>query len=79
MTALPPGARPVDPDAEVRRLSDERTPPSPEEQCVQRGGHCYEDTGLVLTSIPPQYPQVCKHCGKSRIATPREPFEYRDA
>ena len=79
MTGLPPGMRPVDPDAEVKRLSDERTPPSPEEQCVRRGGHCFERTGFVLTSNPPQYPETCKHCGKRRTATPREPFEYRDA
>lgn len=27
--------------------------------------HCYHDTGYVLTSNPPQYPQRCCHCGQA--------------
>jgi hypothetical protein len=49
-----------------------------EEECVRHGGHCFEGTGEVLASNPPQYKQKCKHCGKGRVAVPREPFEYRD-
>ena len=48
-----------------------------EEECVRHGGHCFEDTGEVLASVPPQYKQKCRHCGKQRVAVPREPFEYR--
>ena len=49
-----------------------------EEECARHGGHCFERTGAMLSSNPPQYPEVCKHCGKGRVAIPREPFEYRD-
>jgi hypothetical protein len=49
-----------------------------EEECVRLGGHCFERLDLMLTSATPQYPEKCKHCGKQRVAIPREPFEYRD-
>lgn len=49
-----------------------------EADCVKHGGHCFEDTGTVLTSLPPQYPQECKHCRKRRVAVPREAFTYHD-
>lgn len=49
-----------------------------EEECLRYGGHCFEGTGEVKTSIPPQYVQKCRHCGKGQVAVPREPFEYRD-
>lgn len=52
--------------------------PLTEEECVRLGGHCYERTGAMLTSAIPQYPEICKHCKKGRVAIPREPFEYRD-
>lgn len=48
------------------------------EECLAHGGHCYERTGMVLTSYPPQYPEKCKHCPATRVAIPREPWEYRD-
>jgi hypothetical protein len=49
-----------------------------EEECLRYGGHCFDDTGEILTGIPMQYVQKCRHCGKGRVAVPREPFEYRD-
>ena len=49
-----------------------------EEACLKAGGHCYERTGSVLTSNPPQYEERCKHCNKGRVAIPRDSFEYRD-
>jgi len=52
--------------------------PVTEEECVRAGGHCYERTGAMLTSSPPQFPEVCRHCRKGRVAIPQEPFEYRD-
>lgn len=48
-----------------------------EEECVRNGGHCFERTGIALDSIPPQYPEACKHCPKQRVAIPQEPFTYR--
>ena len=69
-------------DATPRRL---RRPPGQrphiritEEECERIGGHCFERTGLTLTSNPPQYPEVCKHCGKRRVAIPQASFRYRD-
>jgi hypothetical protein len=29
--------------------------------------HCWHETGVVLTSHPPQYPEVCCHCGEERV------------
>jgi len=49
-----------------------------EEECLSHGGHCFERTGITLSSIPPQYPEKCKHCGKKRVAIPCEPFKYRE-
>jgi len=49
-----------------------------EEECTANGGHCFERTGKRLASMPPQYPETCRHCGKQRVAIPRDPFEYRD-
>jgi hypothetical protein len=49
-----------------------------EADCLKYGGHCFEGTGEIQTSFQPQYLQKCRHCGKQRIAVPREPFEYRD-
>lgn len=49
-----------------------------EEECLSIGGHCYKRENIVLTSDPPQYPETCRHCGKRRVAIPREPWEYRD-
>lgn len=64
----------------MMRLACARYEPTlTEDECVKHGGHCFESTGEVLTSDPPQYPETCKHCGKRRIGTPRSPMEYRDA
>lgn len=49
-----------------------------EEECVAVGGHCFQRAGLVYGTMPPQYPEQCKHCGRRRVAIPREPYEYRD-
>jgi hypothetical protein len=49
-----------------------------EEECVRAGGHCWQRTGVTLTSNPPMYPEVCKHCKKGRVAIPQEPFTYQD-
>lgn len=45
-------------------------------ECVRYGGHCWERTGIVLTSSPPQYPEECRHCGAKRIAVPQDSFRY---
>lgn len=31
--------------------------------------HCWHGTGQILTSNPPQIPQVCCHCGETRTIT----------
>jgi hypothetical protein len=50
-----------------------------EEECLSIGGHCFKRENIVYSSNPPQYPETCRHCGKRRVAIPRDPFEYRDA
>ena len=75
------GAREIkDPEAEMNRLAGARDKPQPmtEEDCVRHGGHCFERTGAALMSSPPQYPEVCKHCRKRRVAIPQESFRYRE-
>lgn len=47
------------------------------EDCVKIGGHCWEGTGMVYSSNPPQYPEKCKHCPASRIGTPQANMSYR--
>ena len=37
--------------------------PSVPAKCV---GHCWHDTGIVLTSYPPQNEEVCCECGERR-------------
>ncbi len=29
--------------------------------------HCWHGTGMVLTSFPAQYPEVCCQCGEKRV------------
>ncbi len=41
--------------------------------------HCWHGTGHVLESYPPQYPEVCCHCGAKRrrretLATGHGPY-----
>jgi hypothetical protein len=38
--------------------------------------HCWHDEGVVLTSYPPQVPEICCHCGEKRIKP--NPFTYKD-
>ena len=33
------------------------------EQCLEMGGHCYEDTSYVIDTYSPIYHRTCKHCG----------------
>jgi hypothetical protein len=57
-------------------MMDEEKPCKPNR--VERGeSHCWHSTGMVLTSNPPQYPQVCCWCGAERtlrgLVPQREP------
>lgn len=36
--------------------------------------HCWHDMGYILTSYPPQQPEVCCYCGEQRIK-PQPKFE----
>jgi hypothetical protein len=49
-----------------------------QDECALIHGHCFESTGLIHATNPPQYPEVCKHCGKRRVGVPREPMTYYD-
>lgn len=48
------------------------------EECEGVGGHCFTRTNIVLTSNPPQYPEVCKHCGATRTGRQQAPMSYTD-
>jgi hypothetical protein len=39
--------------------------------------HCWHSTGVVLTSYPPQIPEVCCHCGEQRTR-PQPRFEHNE-
>jgi hypothetical protein len=47
-----------------------------ESECEENVGHKWQSTGIVLTSIPPQYFEVCSVCGKQRTRHPQEPMRY---
>lgn len=49
-----------------------------EEECLARGGHCWEYDNMVYASNPPQYSQHCKHCSATRAGSPREAMEWRE-
>ena len=36
--------------------------------------HCWHGTGQMLTSYPPQIPEVCCHCGEHRTKMEQVPF-----
>ena len=33
------------------------------EECLKIGGHCYEESNIVVDTLPPIYHRACKHCG----------------
>jgi hypothetical protein len=33
--------------------------------------HCWHDSGVALTSMPPQYKHICCHCGEIKIVIPQ--------
>lgn len=35
--------------------------------------HCYHAENSTFTSYPPQYPEICCHCGDRRVTRPAEP------
>lgn len=37
--------------------------------------HCWHGKGIVLTSNPPKYPQVCCNCGAGRHQTSHVTYE----
>lgn len=48
------------------------------EDCIKMGGHCFESTDRVLLTNPPQYPEVCKHCGAQRVGKAQSPMTYSE-
>lgn len=33
------------------------------EECLELGGHCYEEDDVIVDTMPPIYHRRCKHCG----------------
>lgn len=46
--------------------------------CESIGGHCWRSTHFVLDSMPPQHPEICKHCGATRRGMEQERLSYTD-
>lgn len=48
------------------------------EECVSRGGHCWEDMeiGLYRNAAGTFKNQKCKHCGATRRGKARDPWEW---
>lgn len=44
--------------------------------CVERGGHCWKDTGYRTASIPPIATERCRHCPASRTAWHEEGHDF---
>ena len=47
-----------------------------QDECREKVGHKWESTGMVLTSNPPQYPEICSVCGAKRTGHPQPPLMY---
>ena len=47
-----------------------------ESECEEKVEHKWISMGHVLTSNPPQYPEMCSVCGKKRIGHPQESMRY---
>jgi thiamine pyrophosphokinase len=63
--------------AEITALVEDQRQLAEREFCAKTE-HCFRDTGQVLTSNPPQYPQVCIHCGGMRIRVTQDPNLYSE-
>lgn len=37
-----------------------------EEQCLEIGGHCWNQSDIVIDTYPSTYHRYCVHCGKSQ-------------
>ena len=48
------------------------------ERCVAIGGHCYESSGYVITTLPAIYHRVCKHCGHVQEGRKQPTIDWRD-
>lgn len=46
-----------------------------DDPCKRIKGHCFHSTGEVLTSHPPQYPQVCCFCEARRTLRGMMPYK----
>ena len=52
--------------------------PATKGQCLDMGGHCYQDSSSFGTQVATVYRRTCKHCGKVEIGTQQEPMRWED-
>lgn len=52
--------------------------PLAEEECVEMGGHCWDDRDplLVIAVVSPPHVRRCRHCGREEIGRVREPIVW---
>lgn len=49
-----------------------------EKECLKIGGHCYAVSPLVMTSDPPIYERICKHCGHTQHGLEQPSMNWHD-
>lgn len=47
--------------------------PTDNEKVVLPCTHCYHRQPTTYLTYPPQYPEICCHCGNQRVVRPSEP------
>ena len=48
------------------------------EECITLGGHCFVESNEILTTIPPQFKRVCKHCGFTQVGSSQPNVIWRN-
>jgi len=59
---------------EVRQKGYPLTP----KECLKIGGHCYKVSPIVMTSNPPTYERICKHCGNKQWGNQQPDVNWHD-
>ncbi len=48
------------------------------EECLELGGHCFEEDDIVIDIIPPIYHRRCKHCGWVQTGSSQPSINWHD-
>lgn len=53
--------------------------PLTEEECLRIGGHCYEQSNIVIDTFPETYHRICKHCGHTQHGWHQPNIKWEDS